>query len=312
MNHPQDHHPSLLAFWQPRYWPLWLGAGLLRVLIVLPFRVQLVLGAGLGRLLFLLLPARRRIAAVNLRLCFAELDERERAALLRRHFASLGIGFFELGMAWWASDRRIRSLVQFDGLDNLRDALRGGRGALVLSGHFSGTEITGRALRLEIATLGGLYRPNRNPLLDEFLRRARLRSLQVIIPKDSMRGLLRALKQGIAVWFAPDQSYRRQYSVLVPFFGEPAMTNSALTQIARLSGAPVVPYFPHRLEDGSGYRVRILPPLEDFPSGDIEADARRVVALLEERIRAAPGQYYWVHRRFKGRPADYPDPYREP
>ncbi len=310
MNHPPEQHVSLLSFWQPRHWPLWLGAGLLRLLVALPFRAQLALGAGVGRLLYVLLPTRRRIAATNLRLCFPDLDERDRNRLLRRHFASLGIGFFELGMAWWASDRRVRRLVRFDGLENLTDALLRGRGALVISGHFSGGELTGRALRLIVPAIGGLYRPNRNPLLDEFLRRARSRALQAVIPKDRMRGLLRALKQGLAVWYAPDQSYRRRYSVLVPFFGEPAMTNGALTHIARLSGSPVVPYFPRRMPDGSGYRVSILPALESFPSGDVAADARRVMALFEARIRQAPEQYYWIHRRFKGRPEGFPDPYR--
>lgn len=310
MNSPPGQRASLSGFWHPRYWPLWLGAGLLRLLIVLPFRVQLALGAGLGRLLCLLLRERRRVAAVNLRLCFPELGERERARLLRRHFSSLGIGLFELGMAWWASDRRIQSLVRIEGFENLSNALRCGRGVLVVSGHFSGGEITGRAMKALVPQYGVLYRPVRNPLLDEFLRRARARAVQFVIPKDSIRGLLRVLKQGIAVWYAADQSYRRQHSVLVPFFGEPAMTNGALTPIARLSAAPVVPYFPQRLADGSGYRVSILPALEDFPSGDVAADTQRVLALLEAHIRQAPEQYYWVHRRFKGRPEGFPDPYR--
>jgi KDO2-lipid IV(A) lauroyltransferase len=310
MNASQQNSPASLArFWQPRYWPLWLGVATLRALVMLPFRVQLRIGALLGRLLFLVMPERRRIAAVNLRLCFPELSEAERQGLLRRHFASLGIGFFELGNAWWASDERIASLVRFEGLDHLTTALGAGRGALVLSGHFSGSELTGRAVCLMVPTIGALYRPNRNALIDELLRRARSRATQLTIPKDNVRSLLRALKQGIAVWYAPDQSYRRQHSVLVPFFGEPAMTNGALTPIARLSNSPVVPYFPRRLADGSGYQVTFLPALENFPSGDTAVDASRINALIEAHIREAPEQYYWVHRRFKGRPAGYPDPY---
>lgn len=308
MNPPQIETRPLWTFWQPRYWPIWLAVGLLRLLVLLPFRAQLTLGAGIGWLMHALLPERRRIADINLRLCFPDLGEEERRRLLRRHFASLGIGVFDLGLAWWGSDRRVKRLVTIDGIEHLREALRGGRGAILLSGHFPATELTGRAMKLEVPELAALYRPMRNPLADELLRRGRRRAAAVI-PKDSIRQLLRTLRQGIAVWYAPDQSYRRQHSVLVPFFGEPAMTNGALTHIARLSGAPVVPFFPQRLSGGDGYRVTIMPALEGFPTGDLAADARRVSALFEDRIRLAPDQYYWVHRRFKGRPEGFPDPY---
>lgn len=310
MNKPSHKPLSLLQFWQPRYWPLWLGVGLLRLLVLLPFGVQLQLGSAVGHLMYVLVPARRRVAAVNLGLCFPDLSADERRRLLRRHFASLGIALFELAMAWWGSDRRIRALVQFDGLENLRHALQQGRGAIVLSGHFAGGELSGRALRLEIPETAGVYRPFRNPLLDELMLRARLRAMHTLVPKDNLRQLIRILKQGFAVWYAPDQSYRRQYSMLLPFFGEPAMTNAALTHIARLSRSPVVPYFPQRLDGARGYRVTILPALADFPSGDLATDAQRVTALFEEHIRRAPEQYYWVHRRFKGRPAGHPDPYQ--
>jgi KDO2-lipid IV(A) lauroyltransferase len=155
-----------------------------------------------------------------------------------------------------------------------------------------------------------LYRPNRNPMVNEILWRGRSRSAVDLIAKDSMRQLIRRLSQGISVWYAPDQSYRRSYSVLVPFFGEPAMTNAALSHIARISGAQVVPFFARRRPDGRGYVVAIEPALENFPSGDLKGDARRVNELLEARIRLAPDEYYWIHRRFKGRPAGFTDPYR--
>ena len=93
------------------------------------------------------------------------------------------------------------------------------------------------------------------------------------------------------------------------FFGEPAMTNVATSQLAKLTGAAVVPYFPRRLTDGSGYIMVFGPPLKDFPSDDPVADTRRLNQLLEEHIRTCPEQYYWVHRKFKDRPSPYPDIY---
>jgi KDO2-lipid IV(A) lauroyltransferase len=308
---PPTNDRPLAAYWQPRYWPIWLGLGLLRVLATLPYRMQRAVGRLLGRLALPLLRRRRAVAATNLRLCFPELSEAERRALLARHFESLGLQLVEVGMAWFASDARVRRLVRLEGLEHLERATAGGKGAILLSGHFAPTEFAGRILRAHQLQVAGLYRTNRNPLVDAVLRRSRARATVDLIPKESMRQLVRRLAQGVSVWYAPDQSYRRRYSVLIPFFGEPAMTNAALTHIARISGAPVVPFFARRLPGSAGYLVTLEPALEGFPSGE-EADARRVNALLEREIRKAPEQYYWIHRRFKGRPAGYPDPYATP
>lgn len=304
-----DRPPALLSFWQPRYWPIWLGLALLRLLVLLPYPALRLAGRGLGRLVGIVLPGRRRVVAANLRLCFPELGAQAQRALVARHFESLGLQVLELALAWWASDARILRLMRLEGMEHLRAAVAGGRGAILLSGHFASIELAGRILKLQGLPLAGLYRPNRNPLVDEILRRGRMRCCVDMIPKDSMRQMIRRLSQGVSVWYAPDQSYRRRYSVLVPFFGEPAMTNAALTHIARIGAARVVPFYSQRLADGSGYAVTVEPALEGFPTGDMEADALRVNAWLEEHIRRAPEQYYWIHRRFKGRPPEYPDPY---
>ncbi len=299
----------LWHFWQPRYWPFWLGLAVLRVLVALPHPARRVLGRGLGRLAYVALPGRRAIADTNLRLCFPELSAADRAALLRRHFASLGMSVIELGMSWWTSDDEVRRLVRVEGIENLQRATAAGRGAIILSAHFGASEFAGRIVKglYPPERLSGLYRPNRNAMVDEFLRRGRSMSVGGLISKDNMRALIRQLTRGISVWYAPDQSYRRSYSVLVPFFGVPAMTNGALSHIARISGSPVVPFTSRRLADG-GYVISFEPVLEGFPTGDLAADATRVNQLIEGYIRRAPEEYYWIHRRFKGRPG-YEDPY---
>jgi KDO2-lipid IV(A) lauroyltransferase len=155
-----------------------------------------------------------------------------------------------------------------------------------------------------------MYRPHRNRLLDEAFRRGRLRSASQVIAKDNVRGMIRCLKRNGVVWYAPDQSYRGKQSELVEFFGAPAMTNVATSQLAKLTGSAVVPYFPRRLADNAGYEMVFGPPLENFPGDDPVADTRRLNQLLEEHIRTCPEQYYWVHRKFKDRPEPYPDIYR--
>ena len=311
--HMQLHsRRSLTRFLAPRYWPLLLGIGLLRALVLLPYPLLLWLGRGAGWILYVALPRRRKIARANLQLCFPDLDDRARHRLLKAHFASLGIGIFEFAMASWASDRRCAKLTRFNGLEHLLEAVRENRGIILLSGHFSGTELTGRALRLSVPHMAAMYRANRNPLINELMWRARSRSIQDLIVKKNSRRMIRLLRQGgIPVWYASDQSYRGTGAVLVPFFGVPAMSNPALTQLAKVGNAVVVPYLPRRLPGNRGYEVDILPPLDDFPTDDPAADIQRVHQLLERHIRKAPEQYYWVHRRFNDRPAEYPDPYAE-
>jgi KDO2-lipid IV(A) lauroyltransferase len=300
---------SLARFWQPRFWPLWVGIGLLRLTVLLPYPVLLRLGRGLGTLLRWTLRGRRHVAAMNLRLCFPEAGEQQRAIWLRDHFHSLGMAVFDLALALWAPSPRVARLVHVTGLEHITAARAGGTGVVLLTGHFPAAELAGRQLQARLGRMAALYRPMRNPLADELLRRGRAGSTEQLIPKDNMRQLIRALRQGYAIYFAPDQSHRRSYSALLPFFGEPAMTNTALTQIVRLSGAKVVPMLTRRRSDGTGYDALLLPAWEDFPGESPEADALRATQLLEDWIRGDPAQYYWIHRRFKGRPPPLPDPY---
>ena len=315
----KDHSPDdgqsdyipLYRFWQPRFWPLWAGLAALRLMVILPYRLQMFIGRRLGRLAFTVAPRRRRIAEANLRLCFPELDEAALQQLLRDHLGSLGCSVFEIALALWAGDARVAALVRFEGVENLTEPLAQGHGVIVLSGHFPAVELTGRVARNHIPDTAAMYRPLKNPLLDQLMRRARRQAGSALIPKAGMRRMIRRLRGGWPVWYASDQSYDRAHAELVPFFGEPAMTNAALSHIARMGKARVVPFYPRRLADGSGYLCEFLPALEAFPGDDPAADATRVNELLAQWIRRAPEQYYWVHRRFKNRPEPYPDPYRE-
>ncbi len=248
---------------------------------------------------------------MNLRLCFPDLDDAAIDKLVREHFESTGISMIEMGLAWWISPRRAREIVNITGAENALHALEQGHPVILLSGHLPGTEIVGIAARRLIDEMGAMYRPTNNAFADQIIRRGRQRAIVHLIPKDGLRQMLKLLKRGVPVWYASDQAYDRKGSALVPFFGVPAMTNCALSYIARVSKAKVVPFLPQRRADLSGYDALILPPLEDFPTDDEAADALRVHRVLEERIREAPAQYYWLHRRFKNRPPPLPDVYAD-
>lgn len=293
----------------PRYWPTWLGLGVLRVLAPLPLPVLQRLGRLLGAVVRRLPVGFVHIARRNLALCFPELSTTERNRLLDQHFASLGLALVETALSWWASDARIQSLTDVEGLQHLQEAQARGHGVILLSAHFTTLEIGARALAARLP-LNIMYRPTRNEVMERFLSRNRALRTRRAIRRDDVRTLVTALKANEAVWYAPDQSYRNKGAQMVPLFGIPCATNTATSRLAKMTGAVVLPYFPERLANGR-YRMSILPSLEHFPSDDAVADAARFHALIEAHIRKLPEQYLWIHRRFKGLSADYPDYYRK-
>lgn len=275
----------------------------------LPFRLQMWLGRRIGDLAYLVLPQRRHVADVNLRLCFPELAPAERARLLREHFHSVGMGAMETLICWWAPQPKVERLTDLEGLRHLEAAAAEGRGLLLLSAHFTSLELGVRMAQIHLKRLGlvttAMYKPPHNPVVDRIMRRRREFHIgERSLPNDDVRGLVRALKRGRAVWYAADQKARNRFSAEVPFFGIPARTSLATGRIVQMSGAAVIPFFTLRREDARGYRLVVLPPLEDFPSGDETADARRLNALIEDVVRQAPAQYFWLHQRFKTKGRD--------
>jgi Kdo2-lipid IVA lauroyltransferase/acyltransferase len=156
-----------------------------------------------------------------------------------------------------------------------------------------------------------MYRPLDNPVLEKIVARNRRRLFGELVPHDNIRALVRLLRQGEVVWYAPDQNYRRRQSAMVPFFGIAAPTNTGTARLAMLTGAPVLPFFVQRLPGAKGYRLHLWPALEDFPSDDPVADSARINRIFEQQIERCPEQYFWVHQRFKKRPAGYPDLYAD-
>ena len=299
------------AFLHPRFWLLWLGLALLWLVVQLPYAWLLGLGRGLGALMLVGARSRRQIAARNLELCFPELSAAERARLLRENFASNGIAFFEMAMSWWWPRARLARLAHIEGLEHLQAAQRDGQGVILMSLHFTTLEI-GAALLGQRHTIDGMYREHDNPLFDYIQRRGRERHNldATAIEREDVRAMLKVLRAGRAIWYAPDQDYGRKQSIFVPLFGVPAATVTATTKFARLGKARVVPFTQQRLADGSGYRLVVHPPLEDFPGESEEADCLRINRWIEQVVRECPEQYLWAHRRFKTRPEGEASLYR--
>jgi KDO2-lipid IV(A) lauroyltransferase len=305
-----DNRKPQYSYVAPAYWPTWLGLGLLRLICWLPHRIALGVGRSIGRAGYRVAGKRRAIVRRNLELCFPDMSAEERNALVRRHFEALGMSLVEMGLGRWASDEYLNSMTDIVGVEHLQQALVGGKGVILLSAHFTTLELSGRVLKMNAPPYDAVYRKNRSPFLTEILITGRERSVDNTIEKRDIKGMVRSLRSGRSVWYAPDQSYNRKGAEVVPFFGVPSMHTTATSTLARLGKASVIPFFPQRMPDGR-YLLRLLPPLTDFPSSDVVKDTQQYVRVLEEHIRRCPEQYLWLHRKFKGLPESYPDFYAD-
>lgn len=284
----------------PRYWPTWVFAGWLRLSAALPWRVNIVLHKLLGRLSGGL-SRRRRIVRRNLELCFPERAAAEIDAIVGRHFANVGAFVAELAYAWYAPVERRAHLFRIEGVEHLQAALAQGRGVLLYSGHFTPLEICAPMIKSLVPLYAFMFKPRRNPLMNALQSRGRSSYAHVSVASDNVREMLALLAKNAVVWYSPDQA-RIDSGELVPFFSQPAMTSTAPSRLARLSGAAIVPLFFCRLPDDSGYLLRFHAPPAGVPSRDAIADTTSLMGVLEGFVRECPEQYFWTHRKFKDRP----------
>lgn len=299
-----------LALLHPRHWPSWLGIGALWLTVQLPYPLLFRLGVVLGRVARRVMKRRARIAYRNLELCFPQQSDAERHRLVVKNFESVGLGLIETGMAWFWSDRRIRRWSTASGVDQIRLVQQQQRGILLIGIHFLTLEIGARMFGLHASPGIGVYRPNDNPVIDLVQTWGRMRSNKDMLDRKDLKGMIRALKNGEVIWYAPDHDYGPRGSVFVPLFGvDRAATTSGTYTLARMSGACIVPFVPRRKPEGKGYELLMLDAECSPPLDDAESTAAWMNRVIEKCIMMAPEQYMWLHRRFKTRPEGVPSRY---
>jgi KDO2-lipid IV(A) lauroyltransferase len=282
-------------------------AGVMWLLHFLPLRILAAVGDGIGASLFWLIPERRKVVRVNLALCFPQQSVEERERLARAHFRAFGRSFIEHALLWWLPPERLRALVRVEGIEHL-EAL-GARPVILLAPHFVGLDAGGLRLSMD-RLVGSMYSRQKDPVFDALLYEGRSRfGAKLFSRQDGFRKTLRAIQSGMPFYYLPDLDFGQRASVFAPFFGVPAATVTGPAFIARVTGAAIVPCVTRMLPQG-GYVARLYPAWTGYPSGDEVADARRMLAFIEERVLEMPEQYYWVHKRFKTRPEGEPGVYR--
>ncbi|MBI5333534.1 MAG: lipid A biosynthesis acyltransferase [Burkholderiales bacterium] len=287
---------------------------LLRLLQRLPLPVLAALGWGLGQLLFVLARSRRRVALRNLELCFPEWSAAQRHRVARRHFGWVARSLLERALLWWGDEARIRRLIRVEGDIELaeREMRTRGRPTMWLCPHFVGLDVAGAAILLFQQRPGAsIYQTQSDPVIDAEMRRGRLRfgDAQIFARNESVKPLVRAIREGRGFFNLPDMDFGEKDAAFVPFFGVPAATLLAPSRMARALDMVVQPVIAELLPGGRGYVVRFLDPLPGFPTTDAVADTAALNRWIEDRIRERPEQYLWVHKRFKTRPAGEPPLY---
>lgn len=285
---------SLMA---PRFWLMWLGVGVLKLLVKLPLKTQIMLGKRLGRAFKKLQPKRVKTVTRNVERCFPELPQAEQQALIDANFEEIGMAIFDTGNAWYWSDERIQAHMELEGGEHIKAVQEQGQGVILLAAHCLMLEPGARVFGQGFDGIG-VYRPNKNPLMEYLQVQGRLQSNQGLIKKKEVRQMVKALRKGEIIWYTQDQDAGGR-GVFVNFFGLPCSTAAGAPALAKMGKAKVLPFFVERKADGSGYRVAIQPALEDFPSGDELADVQRGNDETERLVRMRPEQYMWLHRRFK-------------
>jgi Kdo2-lipid IVA lauroyltransferase/acyltransferase len=285
----------------------WLGVLVLWLVHFLPMRWIGAIGSALGSVLYRF--GRGRVTRVNLALCFPGMSEKERHDLGLRHFRMLGRNAVELSIMVWGSSEQLLRLIRVEGLEHLKAAE--GRPIIALAPHFIGLNMGGIRVAYEYPGTASIYSRQKNPVLDRIFLKARTRfgDPHLVSRQEGLRSVIRVVKSGKPFYFLPDMDFGLRDAIFSPFFGVPAATITTLPRLAKIAGAAVIPVITR--QEGEGYVVRFYPEWKDYPTGDLEADVRRMNAFIEDRVREMPEQYFWAHKRFKTRPPGEPSPYRK-
>ena len=285
-------------FYHPKFFPTWLMILLMISVANLPFNVQVFLGKYTGKLLYRLLKRFRNIATINISNCFPKKNKHQVDDLVKQNFESIGISFFETASAFFAGSKKIKKDLTIYNQEYLTNALESGKGVILLSGHFMPLMLGGRAVLLK-HTIANIYRPQNNKLFDDLMRRRFIKNGAVMIKNKDTRSMLKAIKNSLPIWYAPDQDLGIQSSVFAPFFNIPTATILATSRLAKAPNTVVIPF--SFVRSTSGYEMRFEKAIENYPSGNDISDATKTNQILQSQILRAPEQYLWIHKRFKTR-----------
>jgi len=287
-------------FYHPKFIPTWILVALMKLGAKLPFKVQVVLGRIMGRFLYLIALRFKNIAFVNISQCFPNKNKSQVQDLVKQNFEAIGISVFETSNAYFATNDKVESLISTIKNEHyLSSAINEGKSVIILAAHFMPLMLSSRALLLK-HKIANIYRPQNNQLFDKTMHDGFVNNGAVMIKTKDTRSMMKAIKNKLPIWYAPDQDLGRKNGVFAPFFNIQTLTVSATARLAKDDNTVVIPYF--FIRTPKGYAMSFEPPIENYPDKDAVNSATMTNKLLEDQILQAPEQYLWIHKRFKTRP----------
>ena len=288
----------------------YVGVVFLKLLSLLPYRLLVSIGYGLGYIAARLPSDRNHVVKTNLRLCFPNLSEDEIDALSKKHWRLLGRSLVEKSIIWFGSEKQLSQMIEVKSAVDLTSR----KPRILVNMHFTGIEgsiiLSALAKRMDWPRTSGFFQRMKNPFFNQKIVEWRNRfGGNSIDRQGNAKAIIREIRNGDFIIIAPDIDLGLKDSEFVPFFGIETNTITTISRLATITGADVCMMVTTLKEDESGYLCEISKPLENFPSADVKTDTARLNELFEKEIRLRPAEYYWVHKRFKNRPNQEPSPY---
>ena len=272
------------------------------------FDRALSIGRGIGRLMYWVIPKRRRATAINIALAFPELNSTEQQKRVKGVYDHVGMTLAETSWMWFRSLEDVEERFTVSGLNHLNKALESETGCILLQAHFSLLELSGAYLGPRLPVYA-VYGAPKNPMVDAWMLMQRERRIMHMVEKRAIRDVVRHLKKGNLAWYSPDQYVSQAHGgILTEYFGQPVLTSNGSARIVRMTDATIIPMIPTRHKNGESYHIAFFSPLELDPEDEL-GSTQAINDLFEKQIRQYPEQYIWLHKRFKPPPGET-SPYR--
>lgn len=305
-NTKQDIYRFRLMFLYPRYWLTWIGLAVFFIVTLLPMAFIDWLGCRLGSIAAIKNKKRFNIVKTNLSLCFPDREDAEIEKMTVNSFQALFRSLLHYFILWWRPVSTVRKKIHTTGFDQISYYQQQGKRVIILLAHNVGLDFAVAAISMDYSA-NGPYKAMRNPVVDWMIATGRARfgrkkGGKLFTRDDGLRPIIRETRAGKVLIYLADEDLGTETSIFVPFYGVPKATIPLLGRLAKSCDAVVLPCVSCYEKENRRYAVKLMPKIEDMPSGDDEKDSISMNKAIEQAINQCPLQYLWMLRYFQTRP----------